>query len=73
MRAPDRILRIAGGWRGDAVVAVGLVAVSLVVLAAQGLLHGANNLLETGCGIGACGCIIVRRAHPQLAAVAAGV
>jgi len=52
-------------------VALGLTAFLLVFLAVQGLLHGANNLLETGCGIGVFGCITARRAHPQLAAVAA--
>jgi signal transduction histidine kinase len=73
MRARDRISRIAGGWRGDALVALGLSAFLLVFLAVQGLLHGANNLLEAGCAIGVFGCIIVRRAHPQLAAAAAAI
>jgi signal transduction histidine kinase len=73
MRARDRISRIAGGWRGDALVALGLSAFLLVFLAVQGLLHGANNLLEAGCAAGVFGCVIVRRAHPQLAAVAAAI
>jgi signal transduction histidine kinase len=73
MRAPDRISRIAGGWRGDAIVAVGLIASLLLILAAQGTLRGANNLLETGCGVAVFCCVIVRRAHPQMAAVAAAV
>jgi signal transduction histidine kinase len=71
MRARDRVLRITGGWRGDALVALALTAFLLVFLAVQGLLHGANNLLETGCAAGVFGCVIVRRAHPQLAAVGA--
>jgi signal transduction histidine kinase len=73
MRARDRISRIAGGWRGDALVALGLSAFLLVFLAVQGLLHGAHNLLEAGCAAGVFGCVIVRRAHPQLAAVAAAI
>jgi signal transduction histidine kinase len=64
-------MRITGGWRGDALVALGLTAFLLVFLAVQGLLNGANNLLEAGCGVGVFGCVIVRRAHPQLTAVAA--
>jgi hypothetical protein len=43
MRARDRISRIAGGWRGDALVALGLSAFLLVFLAVQGLLHGAKT------------------------------
>jgi signal transduction histidine kinase len=72
MRAPDRISRIAGGRRADVLVALGLSAFLLIYLIAQGMLHGANNLLETGCGLGVFGCIILRRSHPQLAAVVAG-
>jgi signal transduction histidine kinase len=71
MRARDRVQAITGGWRGDALVALGLTAFLLVFLALQGSLHGANNLLEAGCAVGAFSCVIVRRAHPQLAAVAA--
>jgi signal transduction histidine kinase len=71
MPARDRVQAITGGWRGDALVALGLTAFLLVFLAVQGLLDGANNLLEAGCAVGAFSCVIVRRAHPQLAAVAA--
>ena len=71
MRARDRVQAITGGWLGDALVALGLTAFLLVFLALQGLLHGANNLLEAGCAVGAFSCVIVRRVHPQLAAVAA--
>jgi signal transduction histidine kinase len=72
MRAPDRISRIAGGKRADVLVALGLSAFLLTYLIARGMLHGANNLLETGCGLGVIGCVMVRRSHPQLAAAAAG-
>ena len=64
MRARDRVQATTGGWRGDALVALGLTAFLLVFLALQGLLHGANNLLEAGCAVGAFSCVIVRRAHP---------
>jgi hypothetical protein len=72
MRAPDRISRIAGGRRADVLVALGLTAFLLIYLIARGMLHSANNLLETGCGLGVFGCVIVRRSHPQVAAVVAG-
>ncbi len=52
--------------------ALGLSAFLLIYLIARGMLHGANNLLETGCGIGVFGCVIMRRSHPQRAAVVAG-
>jgi signal transduction histidine kinase len=72
MRAPDRISRVAGGRRADVLVALGLTAFLLIYLIAHGMLHGANNLLETGCGIAVFGCVIMRGNHPQLAAVVAG-
>jgi signal transduction histidine kinase len=72
MRTPDRISRIAGGRRADVLVALGLSAFLLTYLNVQGLLHGANNLLETGCSVGVFGCVIMRRSHPELAAVLAG-
>jgi signal transduction histidine kinase len=72
MRTPDRISRIAGGRRADVLVAAGFSAFLLTYLIVQGLLHGANNLLETACGVGVFGCVIMRRGHPQLAAVVAG-
>ena len=71
MPARDRIMRVAGGWRGDAIVALGLIAFLLLTLAAQGTLRGANNLLEASCGVAAFCCVIVRRAHPEIAAIAA--
>ncbi len=55
MRTPDRISRIAGGRRADVLAALGLSAFLLTYLIAQGLLHGANNLLETGCSVGVFG------------------
>jgi signal transduction histidine kinase len=72
MRAPDRIARIAGARQADLFVALGLTVFLLIYLIARGMLHGGNNLLETGCGLGVFGCVIVRRSHPQLAAVVAG-
>jgi signal transduction histidine kinase len=72
MRAPDRISRIAAGRRADVLVAVGLCVFLLTYLIARGMLHGANNLLETGCGVAVFGCVIIRRSHPQLAAAVAG-
>ena len=72
MRARDRISRLVGGWRGDALVALGLSAFLLIYLAVLGMLHGANSLLETGCAVGVFGCVILRRSHPLLAAVVAG-
>jgi signal transduction histidine kinase len=72
MRTPDRISRIAGGRSADLLVALALTAFLLTYLIVQGLLHGANNLLETGCGVGVFCCVIMRRSHPRLAAVVAG-
>jgi signal transduction histidine kinase len=45
---------------------------AVLYIAAQGLLHGANNVLETCCGIAIIACIIPRRSRPRLAALAAG-
>ena len=73
MPARDRIVRVVGGWRGDAIVALGLIASLLLILAAQGTLRGANNLFEAGCGVAVFCCVIVRRAHPQMAAIAAAI
>jgi len=53
-------------------VALGLSVFLLTYLIVQGLLHGANNLLETGCSVGVFWCVIIRRSHPELAAVVAG-
>ena len=53
-------------------VALGLTAFLLIYLLVQGMLHGANNLFETGCAAGVSGCVIVRRGRPQLASVMAG-
>jgi signal transduction histidine kinase len=72
MRAPDRIAGFAGARQADLFVALGLSAFLLIYLTARGMLHGANNLLETGYGLGVFGCVIVRRSHPQVAAVVAG-
>jgi signal transduction histidine kinase len=72
MRAPDRISPIAAVRRADVLAALGLSAFLLIYLVVRGMLHGANNLLETGCGVAVFGCLIVRRSHPQWAAAAAG-
>jgi signal transduction histidine kinase len=73
MRAPERIARIAGDGRGDLVLALGLSAFLVIALAAAGLLRGPGSLLEAGTGVGVFCCLIPRRAHPQLAAIAAAV
>jgi signal transduction histidine kinase len=73
MRAPaDRISRIQAGRRADVLVALGLCAFLLIYLIVRGMLQGANNLLETGCGVGVFGCVMMRRSHPRPAAVVAG-
>jgi signal transduction histidine kinase len=73
MRVPDRISAISGGRRVDLALALGLSVFLVVALAVSGLLHGAANLLEAGTGVGIFCCLIPRRAHPQLAAVAAAI
>jgi signal transduction histidine kinase len=73
MRTPaDRISRIGAGRRADVLAALGLCVFLLVYLLVRGMLHGANNLLEAGCGVAVFGCVIMRRSHPQLAAAVAG-
>jgi len=73
MPVPERLARIAGGGRADLLAALGLSAFLLIALAADGLLHGAGNLLEAATGVGVFCCLIPRRAYPRLAAVAAAV
>ena len=73
MPVPERLARIAGGGRADLLVALGLSSFLLIALAADGLLHGAGNLLEAATGVGVFCCLIPRRAYPRLAAVAAAV
>ena len=73
MRVPERVTRIADYGRGDLLVALGLSAFLVITLAATEQLHGRGNLLEAGTGVGVFCCLIPRRAHPQLAAVAAAV
>lgn len=73
MRAPEHIVRIAGDWRGDLLLALGLSAFLLIWLAAAGLLNGPASLLEAGCAVGAFCCLIPRRSHPALSAVAAAI
>jgi signal transduction histidine kinase len=73
MRLRDRAARLAGDWPGDAVIAAVLIALLLGVLAVQGLLRGTTNVLDAVSGAAACGCLIARRARPQLAAIAAAV
>lgn len=71
MRILDRAGRAAGDWRGDAIVAGGLIAALLVVLAAHGLLRGTTNVLAAACGAATCGCVASRGALSLPAAVAA--
>ena len=62
MSGPERPSRAAGGVSGDLLVALGLSATLVIYLAAVDLLHGADNLLETACAVGAFCCLIARRA-----------
>jgi signal transduction histidine kinase len=71
MRARDRLARLLGSWRADAILAAGLVIGTLLYEAALGQLHSANALLENCCGIGVFACLIPRRAYPRLAALGA--
>jgi hypothetical protein len=70
---PERASRIPGGVSGDLLLAIGLSATLVISLAAQDLLRGADNLLETACAVGAFCCLIARRADPQLSAIAAAI
>jgi len=65
--------RIAGAITGDLLLAVGLSALWVIFMAAEDLLGGGDNLLETACAIGAFCCLIPRRADPQLSAIAASI
>jgi signal transduction histidine kinase len=73
MRAPERVTRVVGYGRGDLLIALGLSASLLIPMAAAGVLHGRGSLFEAGTGVGVYCCLIPRRAHPQLAAIAAAV
>ena len=73
MRAPERVTRVAGDGRGDLLIALGLSACLLIPMAAAGLLHGWGSLFEAGTEVGIYCCLIPRRAHPQLAVIAAAV
>jgi signal transduction histidine kinase len=73
MRAPERVTRVVGYGRGDLLIALGLSACLLIPMAAAGVLHGRGSLFEAGTGVGVYCCLIPRRAHPQLAAIAAAV
>jgi hypothetical protein len=57
----------------DLILAIALSLILVVFLASQGLLHGADNLLDTACAIGAFFCLVPRRADPQLSAIAAAI
>jgi signal transduction histidine kinase len=72
MRARDRLARLLGSWHADAVLAAGMALGMVLYVAAQGLLHGANNVFETCCGLAVIASIVPRRSHPRLAALAAG-
>ncbi len=71
MQARDRLIRFAGSWHSDAALAAGLWLLLVALVAAAGELHGPNNLLETGCGLGVCASIVARRRFPKQAALAA--
>lgn len=74
MSGPGRPSRVRGGGpSGDLLIAIGLSATLVISLAAEHLLHGADNLLEAACAVGAFCCLIPRRADPQLAAIAAAI
>ena len=73
MSDPERASRIPGGVSGDLLLAIGLSATLVISLAAEDLLRGADNLLETACAVGAFCCLIPRRADPQLSAIAAAI
>ena len=64
---------MAGGVSGGLLLALGLSATLLISLAAEDLLHGADNLLETACAVGVFCCLVPRRADPQLSAIAAAI
>jgi signal transduction histidine kinase len=72
MRLHERVARIVQSWRADALLAAALIAGVVAYPAAQGLLHGRNNLLEAGFGIGAIATLPARRKYPIVAACAAG-
>ncbi len=72
MRAPERVLRFLGDWHADAVLAAGLGLGTACYAAAAGLLHGWSNIFAACCCLGLIGCLVPRRRHPRLAAVAAG-
>jgi hypothetical protein len=64
---------MAGGVSSDLLLAIGLSAILVISLAVEDLLHGADNLLETACAVGAFCCLVPRRADPQLSAIAAAI
>jgi signal transduction histidine kinase len=72
MPRPERIARIAGSWRADAVVAAACSILVLAYAVAEVPVHNSHTLLETCLGIAFCGTIVARRAHPKMAATAAG-
>ena len=73
MSEPERPARRSGGVRGDLLLAIGLSATLVISLAAEDLLRGPDNLLETACAVGAFCCLLPRRADPQLSAIAAAI
>lgn len=71
MPPPERLARIWGSWRGDALVAG---AASVLVLCYEVVSVPARDghvLLETCVGVAFCATLVARRAHPKLAATAA--
>jgi signal transduction histidine kinase len=72
MRVPEPLLRFLSSWRADAVLAAALIAGVLADMAADGELHGTNNLLELLCGGAVCACLMARQRFPVQSALAAG-
>jgi signal transduction histidine kinase len=70
MRAPERLAHLLGSWRADAVLAAGMALGTVLYMAAQGVLHGTNNVFEACCGVCLSACIVPRRRYPRLAALA---
>jgi signal transduction histidine kinase len=73
MRAPRSFSRIADDGSADLLLAIALSLFLVISLAAEDLLRGADNLLQTACSVGVLCCLIPRRADPQLSALAAAI
>jgi signal transduction histidine kinase len=72
MHPHERSAQITSSWRIDALIAAGLIAALVAYAAARGILHGWNNLVETGLGLGVIASLPARRKYPMIAAGTAG-